>query len=102
MEVSGPHRDHVIAFARRHGHHAVISAVARWFAPLTNGGRAWPRGEAFDGTLHIDGYAVKGFGQARSAATVPLSDLFHHLPVAVLKARSAVAARPARKSAQMA
>jgi len=102
MEVSGPHRDHVIAFARRLGHHAVISAVARWLAPLSNGGRAWPRGEAFDGALHIDGYAVEGFGRTRSAATVPLSGLFHHLPVAVLKARLVGAAKPARKSARMA
>ena len=102
MEVSGPHRDHVIAFARRHGHRAVISAVARWLAPLSNGGRAWPRGEAFDGTLHIDGYAVEGISRAKSAATMPLSDLFHHLPVAVLKARVVGAAKPARKAAQMA
>jgi (1->4)-alpha-D-glucan 1-alpha-D-glucosylmutase len=97
LEVSGPHRDHVIAFARRHGHHAVISAAARWFAPMSNGGRAWPRGEAFDGTLHIDGYAVEGIGRTRPTATLPLSNLFHHLPVAVLKARSVGAAKQATK-----
>jgi (1->4)-alpha-D-glucan 1-alpha-D-glucosylmutase len=96
LEVSGPHRDHVIAFARRHGHHAVISAVARWFAPLSNGGRAWPRGEAFDGTLHIDGYAVEGISRTRSAA-LAFSDLFQHLPVAVLKGRPVGAAKQAAK-----
>jgi (1->4)-alpha-D-glucan 1-alpha-D-glucosylmutase len=100
IEVSGPHRDHVIAFARRHGHRAVIIAVARWFAPLTNGGRVWPRGDAFDGALHLGGYAVEGL--AGPAAAVPLSSLFHHLPVAVLTARLAGAAKPARKSKQMA
>jgi (1->4)-alpha-D-glucan 1-alpha-D-glucosylmutase len=98
LEISGPHRDHVVAFARRHGPHAVITAVARWFAPMSNGGRVWPRGEAFDGTLHVDGYAVEGI----TSATVPLSNLFHDLPVAVLKARLVGAAKPARKSAQMA
>jgi len=97
LEVSGPHRDHVIAFARRHGHHAVISAVARWFAPMSNGGRAWPRGETFDGTLHIDGYAVEGIGRTRSAAILAFSDLFQHLPVAVLKARPVGAAKQAAK-----
>ncbi len=101
LEVSGPHHDHVIAFARRWGHHAVITAVARWFAPMSNGGRAWPHAEAFDGALHIDGYAVEGVGQTTSA-TVLLSHLFHQLPVAVLKARLIGAAKPARKSAQMA
>jgi (1->4)-alpha-D-glucan 1-alpha-D-glucosylmutase len=102
LEVSGPHSDHVIAYARRQGQHAVIIAVARWFAPLSNGGRVWPRGEAFDGTLHIDGYTLEGASRGKSAATVPLSTLFGDLPVAVLKARSARAAKPAHKNVQMA
>jgi (1->4)-alpha-D-glucan 1-alpha-D-glucosylmutase len=100
LDVSGPHRDHVVAFARRHGHRAVITVVARWFVPLSNGGRAWPSGEAFDGALHIDGYALESV--TRSAATVPLSSLFHQLPVAVLKAKLLGATKPARKAAQMA
>ena len=33
LRVSGPHRDHVIAFARRHGGQAAIVAVAKAFAP---------------------------------------------------------------------
>ncbi len=45
LEVSGPHRDHVIAFARRRGREAAITVVAKSFAPLTEGGRAWPRAE---------------------------------------------------------
>ena len=54
-----------------------------------------------DEDLHIDGYVVDGIRQTASA-TVPLSNLFHHLPVAVLKARLVGAIKPARKSAQMA
>ena len=42
LEVSGPHRDHVIAFARRRGREAAIVAVAKSFAPFSDGGRAWP------------------------------------------------------------
>ena len=34
LEVSGPHRDHVIAFARRRGRDAVIVAVAKSFAAV--------------------------------------------------------------------
>ena len=102
LEVSGPHRDHVIAFARRHGRHAVISAVARKFGPLSEGGRVWPRAEFFDGTLHINGYSVAGIGGTTGAAEVPLSALFQHLPVAVLKARYVGAARPARQRKQFA
>ena len=101
LQVSGPHRDHVIAFARRHGRQAVISAVARAFAPLSEGGRSWPRAEAFEGTLDISGYSVDG-GSRSGAAELPLSTLFQHLPAAVLKARYVGAAKPARKRKQFA
>ena len=82
LEVRGPHRDHVIAFARRHGRDAAIVAVAKSFAPFTDGGRSWPRAEAFEGALDISGYSVKDV-----RGTLPLSELFRHLPVAVLKAK---------------
>ena len=58
LEVSGPHRDHVIAFARRRGRDAVITAVAKSCAAFSQDGRAWPRGEAFDGALNLNGYTV--------------------------------------------
>ncbi|KJC60989.1 glycosyl hydrolase [Bradyrhizobium sp. LTSPM299] len=83
LEVDGPHRDHVIAFARRHGRDAVIVTVARWFAPFTQSGRAWPRPDAFDGTIDVTGYATE-VGTNR----LPLSTLFEQLPVAVLRART--------------
>ena len=44
LEVSGPHRDHVVAFARRRGKDACIVAVMRRFAAFSEGGREWPRG----------------------------------------------------------
>jgi (1->4)-alpha-D-glucan 1-alpha-D-glucosylmutase len=101
LQVGGPHRDHVIAFARRHGRQAVISAVARSFAPLSEGGRVWPRAQALEGTLDISGYSVDG-GSQSGAAELPLSTLFQHLPAAVLKARYVGAAKPARKRKQFA
>jgi (1->4)-alpha-D-glucan 1-alpha-D-glucosylmutase len=101
LQVSGPQRDHVIAFARRHGRQAAISAVARSFAPLSEGGRVWPRAETFEGTLDISGYSVDG-GSQSGAAELPLSTLFQHLPAAVLKARYVGAAKTARKRKQFA
>jgi (1->4)-alpha-D-glucan 1-alpha-D-glucosylmutase len=102
LEVSGPHRDHVMAFARRRGRHAVIAAVARWYAPLSDQGRAWPRGDVFEGELHVDGYSLEGEGN-RKASRVPLANLFKHLPVAALKASHVGAARPpAKRSRQFA
>ena len=96
LEVSGPHRDHVIAFARRRGRHAVIAAVARWLAPLSEQGRRWPQGVAFEGELHIDGYSLERVGSPDDAR-IPLARLFERLPVAALKARLGGAARPAAK-----
>jgi (1->4)-alpha-D-glucan 1-alpha-D-glucosylmutase len=97
LEVMGPHRDHVIAFARRHGRDAVITAVAKSLAPLSQGGRAWPRAEAFEGSLNLGGHSVEGVGGDGRMTEIPLSTLFRHLPVAVLKARVEGASRSRRK-----
>jgi (1->4)-alpha-D-glucan 1-alpha-D-glucosylmutase len=95
LEVNGPHRDHVIAFARRRGRDAAITVVAKSFAPMSQGGRAWPRADAFDATLNLNGYSIKGIGS--KAGAVPLSALFLDLPVTVLKARYAGASKPVHK-----
>ena len=95
LEVSGPHRDHIIAFARRRGKSAVIVAAGRWFAPFTQGGRSWPKAEAFDATINVTGFAVEG--DADSGTEIRVSSLFQALPAAVLKANVLGAARPARR-----
>jgi len=97
LQVAGRHRDHVIAFARRHGRDAAIVAVAKSFAPMSQGGRAWPRAEAFDGTLDLGGYLREGISGNAGAAEVQLSALFRHVPAVVLKASVAGALKPARK-----
>jgi (1->4)-alpha-D-glucan 1-alpha-D-glucosylmutase len=94
LEVTGPHRDHIIAFARRHGREAAIVAVAKSFAAFSQGGRDWPRAEAFDATLNVSGYSLEGIS---GKTEVPLSALFRHLPVAVLKAKFKGALKPLRK-----
>jgi (1->4)-alpha-D-glucan 1-alpha-D-glucosylmutase len=93
LAVSGPHRDHVIAFARRRGRDAAIVAVTKSLAAFAQGGRVWPDAEAFDGTLSLDGYSVEGI----ESTELRLSSLFRQLPVAVLKARFEGALKPARK-----
>jgi (1->4)-alpha-D-glucan 1-alpha-D-glucosylmutase len=80
LQVVGPHREHVIAFARRHGDDAAIIAVGRAWAPLTDGGRAWPRPEAWQGAIVTEGYSLDGAGGNQ----LPLADLFAHLPAAVV------------------
>jgi len=96
LQVSGAHRDHVIAFARRHGRAAAIVVATRWFAPSSDSGRAWPRPDGYDAALNVSGYAIEGFADA-DASELRLSDILRHLPVAVLKAGYHGAAKPARK-----
>jgi (1->4)-alpha-D-glucan 1-alpha-D-glucosylmutase len=101
LAVSGPQADHFIAFARRRGRDAAVVVVARWFAPFTDGGRHWPRPEAYDAALDVGGYAVEGFADA-DATELRLSDLLARLPVAVLRARFNGAARPVRRRERLA
>jgi (1->4)-alpha-D-glucan 1-alpha-D-glucosylmutase len=93
LDVSGPHRDHVIAFARRRGKDAAIIAVARHFAPFSQAGRAWPSAASFDAEISLDGLSIDSVGEASKA--LEASALFQLLPVAVLKAR--IHAATARK-----
>jgi (1->4)-alpha-D-glucan 1-alpha-D-glucosylmutase len=93
LQISGPHRDHLIAFARRRDRDVAIVAVAKSFATLTQGGRAWPRAEVFEGSLGLTGYSVEGVDDTE----LPLAMLFRDLPAAVLKARFEGVASPARK-----
>jgi (1->4)-alpha-D-glucan 1-alpha-D-glucosylmutase len=81
LEVIGPHRDHVIAFARRHGGDAAIIAVGKLLAPLTQGGRVWPG--AYDGAIVTKGYSLEGVG----GNELPLAEAFRDLPTAVLTAK---------------
>jgi (1->4)-alpha-D-glucan 1-alpha-D-glucosylmutase len=85
LQVIGPHREHVIAFARRHGRDAAIVAVGKSFAPFSQGGRAWPAGDGYDAAIGISGYSIEGFDA--KVTELPLSRVFEHLPVTVLKAR---------------
>jgi (1->4)-alpha-D-glucan 1-alpha-D-glucosylmutase len=91
LPVSGPHRDHVVAFARRKGGNAAIVAVGRHFAPFTEGGRAWPKAEALEGRLDLTDSGLE------TKAELTLSALFTHMPVAVVRVATAASARPARK-----
>ena len=98
IETVGPHRDHIIAFARRRGRHAVITVTARCLAPLTDAGRHWPRAEAFDASLVLGDYVLgDDVGIGDRGDQVPVSALFKHLPAAVLSARFAGAVQRVRK-----
>jgi (1->4)-alpha-D-glucan 1-alpha-D-glucosylmutase len=101
LDVGGPHRDHVIAFARRRGRDAAVIVATRSLAAFTDNGRTWPRPENYDAALDVSGYAIEGFADA-DAPHLRLSDLLARLPVAVLKARYHGAAKTAPKRKRVA
>jgi (1->4)-alpha-D-glucan 1-alpha-D-glucosylmutase len=82
LAVSGPHRDHVIAFARRRGRDAAITVVAKSFAPFSQAGRVWPPGRSLRRDAE-PGRLCRAWFARREAGAVPLSALFRGLPAAV-------------------
>jgi (1->4)-alpha-D-glucan 1-alpha-D-glucosylmutase len=100
VDVTGPHRNEVIAFARTRGRDAVIVAVGRLFGRATQGGRHWPSGSAWDAELSVGGFEqvrnVVGTRHPSTGPCWPTRDLFHTIPVAVFEARIRVNAKPLR------
>jgi (1->4)-alpha-D-glucan 1-alpha-D-glucosylmutase len=96
LEVTGLHRDHVIAFARRRGHHAAIVAVGRSLAPLSGAGRIWPGADAWQGSIVTTGYSVEDAETSDGASGLRLGSLFTQMPVAVRRA-TLKDASPARR-----
>jgi (1->4)-alpha-D-glucan 1-alpha-D-glucosylmutase len=91
LEVKGPHRDELVAYARSHGNDAVIVIVARRFNRATQGGRRWPTHSDWDASVPVGDYsALQQILIAHSPAAGPeltVVEAFNMLPVAVLRAR---------------
>jgi (1->4)-alpha-D-glucan 1-alpha-D-glucosylmutase len=85
LPVEGPHRDHVIAFARTWRNDAAILVAGRHFAPLTDGGRHWPRADGWQGHVVLDGFSVIDRPD-RGGGRLALSQAFADVPVAALRA----------------
>ena len=85
--ANGPHQDHVIAFARIHAGNALIVAVGRRFAQLTDGGRRWPRAADWNAELDMTGFdQIEILAPTRApVAQARLSALFATIPVAILR-----------------
>jgi (1->4)-alpha-D-glucan 1-alpha-D-glucosylmutase len=91
LEVVGPYRDNIIAFARNSGRDAIVVVTARRFGQLTEQGQSWPSGDAWNDTAVSTGRfsALRPLlvpGPAASGAQLMVPDLFVALPVAILQA----------------
>jgi (1->4)-alpha-D-glucan 1-alpha-D-glucosylmutase len=90
IKTEGPHRRHVLAFARIHERDAVIVAVGRHFASLTGGGRQWPSARGWNADLILRGFEIVSDALASdcllSSGPASAARLFRAIPVAVLRA----------------
>jgi (1->4)-alpha-D-glucan 1-alpha-D-glucosylmutase len=88
VEVTGPHRDHIVAFRRSAGRDRVVVAVARHFAGVTGNGLRWPDG-GWQAELKLDARQRAGLRDALGCGgpgeSPDLAQLFAVLPVAVLR-----------------
>ena len=95
LEVTGPDRNEIIAYARSRGGDTVVVIVGRLFARATQKGRIWPEAAAWNASVRIDGLRSLEdvlLGQEikqQPDNSLPVSRLFHHLPVAVLHVQQA-------------
>jgi (1->4)-alpha-D-glucan 1-alpha-D-glucosylmutase len=102
LEVSGGKKDHVLAFAREHNGFWVVAAVPRLMTRLVSPGEfpvglnAWgkqggmllPEGTPDGWSNALTGEAVHA-SAANGVKLLPLSDVFHHFPVALLAGSNA-------------
>jgi (1->4)-alpha-D-glucan 1-alpha-D-glucosylmutase len=89
VEVTGPDREHIVAFRRSRGRDRVVVAVARHFARLTDIGQRWPD-RGWQAELNLDRRHRQGLRDAFSrneaeCRSLEFSRLFAVLPVAVLR-----------------
>jgi (1->4)-alpha-D-glucan 1-alpha-D-glucosylmutase len=91
LEVVGPNRNEIIAFARVSGREAVIVGCGRLFGRVTDNGRRWPLGSAWNAALAVEGFCdisnVLATGKTLAGTRLPASELFDAIPVALLRAR---------------
>lgn len=101
IAVSGPDKDHVIAFARCYKADAVLVAVGRHLAKFTEHGRVWPR-DPIDATLDLSNYTGDFDKPDMSKSAFPCGALFANFPAAILEAKVARSAGKAstRKAAR--
>jgi (1->4)-alpha-D-glucan 1-alpha-D-glucosylmutase len=91
LGVTGRHRDEIIAFARVHGHDAMIVVCGRHFGRATNGGRRWPSPDAWHARVSLPGFSdlsnLLGERATMAGSELVVSDVFDGIPLAVLVAR---------------
>jgi (1->4)-alpha-D-glucan 1-alpha-D-glucosylmutase len=91
LEVSGPDRDHILAFARSNERDTVFVIIGRHLARAAEGGR-WPNSVPWQATVVLGGEqqlrnVLEPQRRSASGPEISVSQLLGPLPVALLHAR---------------
>jgi (1->4)-alpha-D-glucan 1-alpha-D-glucosylmutase len=95
LEVVGPDRREVVAFARLREPDAIIVVTGRFFGRATQEGRRWPPSQSWNASVLAEGFSgirtVLPAGKAMTGPRLAAPELFEVLPIAVLHAQHAPA-----------
>ena len=103
LAATGPNADEIVAFTRSNARDTIVVVTARLFGRGTNFGRAWPAPDRlpqasikFDSPVTVRSLLAPA--EPGQTTQLSLSQLFGHLPVAILHAESTKARRPRLES----
>jgi (1->4)-alpha-D-glucan 1-alpha-D-glucosylmutase len=98
LAVLGEHSNEIIAFARVSGRDAMIVVLGRLFKRATDDGRHWPRSNAWQASVVVEGFTdiESSAGEPMRGHELAVAHLFGALPVAILKSQHAAAPRARR------
>jgi (1->4)-alpha-D-glucan 1-alpha-D-glucosylmutase len=91
LDVIGPHRREIIAFARLGERNAIVVVSGRLFGRATQEGRRWPPSQAWNASVLAEGFSAMrnllAAGKPLPGPRLPVADLFDVLPIALLQAQ---------------
>ncbi len=91
LEVVGPNRRELVAFARLGERDAVIVVTGRLFGRATQNGVRWPPAQAWNASVLVEGFSqarnVLAAGKTMDGPRLAAADLFDVLPIAVMQAQ---------------
>ena len=102
LEVVGPNRREIVAFARLGERDAVIVVTGRLFGRATQNGTRWPPAQAWNAWVLAEGFSqmrnMLAPGEAMAGPRLAAADLFDVLPMAVVQAQYTPARRERPKA----
>jgi (1->4)-alpha-D-glucan 1-alpha-D-glucosylmutase len=91
LDVIGPQRREIIAFARLGERNAIVVVSGRLFGRATQEGRRWPPSQAWNASVLAEGFSAMrnllAAGKPLPGPRLPVADLFDVLPIALLQAQ---------------